>query len=104
MKNRAMKMMGGDGRRWEFFGDSSPQTCVKNHGVLAASRQQLQVPEKPLRRELHVEVGERESWGPKHRGRVFVVNSAQKEIRSWGFKNSCSAVSVASRFAPVKLN
>lgn len=55
--------MGWGGHRG---GDGQIQTCVENHRVLPASRQQLKVPEKPFSRQLHVEVGQRQSWRPQH--------------------------------------
>lgn len=42
------------------------QTCVEDHGVLPASRQQLEVSEKSFSRQLHVEVGQRQSGRPQH--------------------------------------
>lgn len=42
------------------------QTCVEDHGVLPASRQQLEVSEKSFSRQLDVEVGQRQSGRPQH--------------------------------------
>lgn len=53
-------MWGGHGG-WRLI-----QTCVEDHGVLPASRQQLEVSEKSFSRQLHVEVGQRQSGRPQH--------------------------------------